>query len=99
VREAVLAAKKWLDEHNGTSEHETTLRILKLVEEVGEVSRARIGALGQNPRKGVTNDSRKIAEELADCIITAAVAIESLGFHHDRLITLTADKILDRVRS
>lgn len=98
MKDAVLAAKAWLDENNGTEEHEITLRILKLMEEAGEVAKARIGMLGQNPRKGRTHVRDDIAEELADCIITAAVAIESLGFDHQELIDVVAGRILDRAK-
>ncbi|MFE9907644.1 MazG-like family protein [Streptomyces clavifer] len=44
----------WLDSATGVPpEQDLLLRMLKLSEEVGEVSRAVIGATGQNPRKGV----------------------------------------------
>jgi hypothetical protein len=37
------------------AETEKLLRIMKLTEETGEVMQAIIGAMGQNPRKGVTH--------------------------------------------
>jgi hypothetical protein len=37
------------------AETEKLLRIMKLTEETGEVTQAVIGAMGQNPRKGVTH--------------------------------------------
>jgi hypothetical protein len=37
------------------AETEKLLRIMKLSEEAGEVTQAVIGAMGQNPRKGVTH--------------------------------------------
>jgi hypothetical protein len=43
---AVRAAVMWLDAHQGTGEHQQTVRILKLVEEAGEAARAWIGATG-----------------------------------------------------
>ncbi|WP_051704977.1 MULTISPECIES: MazG-like family protein [unclassified Streptomyces] len=54
------------------------LRILKLSEEVGEVSEAVIGATGQNPRKGVTHSWDDVQAELCDVVITALVALRTL---------------------
>jgi hypothetical protein len=46
----------WLDESSRLpAETEKLLRIMKLTEETGEVTQAVIGAMGQNPRKGVTH--------------------------------------------
>jgi hypothetical protein len=70
---ADLAA--WLDESNGGGEHETAMRLMKITEEAGEVVRAYIGMLGQNPRKGVTHSRDDVADELCDVILTAAVAL------------------------
>jgi NTP pyrophosphatase (non-canonical NTP hydrolase) len=64
-----------LDATNGTSEVETERRLLKLMEEAGEVAQARIGMVGQNPRKGVTHTAADVAAELCDVIVTAAVAL------------------------
>ncbi|MFI1831526.1 MazG-like family protein [Streptomyces sp. NPDC020412] len=64
-----------LDRINGTSEAETSMRLLKLVEEVGEVGAAYIGATAQNPRKGVTHTKEDVASELCDVMLTAAVAL------------------------
>jgi hypothetical protein len=45
----------WLDASSSLPpDTEKLLRIMKLTEEAGEVSQAVIGAMGQNPRKGVT---------------------------------------------
>ncbi|MGW6288301.1 MazG-like family protein [Streptomyces sp. NPDC055107] len=68
----------WLDEQNGRSQQEITLRILKLGEETGEVAQAWIGVLGQNPRKGVTHRRVDVADELCDVIVTASVALASI---------------------
>ncbi|MGW8060930.1 MazG-like family protein [Streptomyces ziwulingensis] len=54
------------------------LRMLKLSEEVGEVSEAVIGATGQNPRKGVTHTWDDVEAELCDVVITALVALRTL---------------------
>jgi NTP pyrophosphatase (non-canonical NTP hydrolase) len=73
---------EWLDS-NGTLPPETDrlLRIMKLSEEVGEVSEAVMGVTGQNVRKGVTHTWDDVSRELVDVIVTAMVA----------LITITPD--------
>lgn len=68
---------EWLDSHNELDDHELTLRILKLSEEVGEVAEARINQLAQNPRKGRATKA-DVGGELCDVIVTAAVALTSL---------------------
>jgi NTP pyrophosphatase (non-canonical NTP hydrolase) len=75
---AVDQATTWLDNANGTSDHEMTCRILKVTEEAGEAAGAWIGALGHNPRKGVSHDREQVAAELADVAMSALVAIASL---------------------
>lgn len=69
----------WLDRENGRDQTELTLRLLKLAEEVGEVSQAWIGHTGQNPRKGITHTRRDVCDELVDVIVTAAVALVSIA--------------------
>ncbi|MGW3357293.1 MazG-like family protein [Streptomyces bungoensis] len=61
-----------------TGQEGVLLRILKLSEEVGEVSEAVIGATGQNPRKGVTHSWEDVQAELCDVAITALVALRTL---------------------
>jgi NTP pyrophosphatase (non-canonical NTP hydrolase) len=68
----------WLDEANGRTDEEITLRILKLTEEVGETAQAWIGVTGQNPRKGVTHTHPQVQDELCDVIVTALVALSSV---------------------
>lgn len=68
----------WLDSENGSSQEEHTLRLLKLAEEVGEVSQAWIGYTGQNPRKGITHTREDVCGELVDVMVTAAVALVSI---------------------
>lgn len=65
----------YLDDNNGTGDHETAIRLLKLSEEVGEVMQAYIGMTGQNPRKGVTHTPGDVAAELCDVVTTALVAL------------------------
>jgi len=57
---------------------ERLLRIMKLTEEAGEVTQAVIGALGQNPRKGVTHTWDDVQAELCDVMFTAMVALATL---------------------
>ncbi len=51
------------------------VRLLKLTEEVGEAAEALIGMKGLNSRKGVCRTREDLLDELADVIITAAVAM------------------------
>ncbi|PPS68970.1 MULTISPECIES: MazG-like family protein [Streptomyces] len=70
---------EWLDRNQPIEGREgVLLRILKLTEEVGEVSEAVIGATGQNPRKGVTHTWEDVQAELCDVVITALVALRTL---------------------
>jgi NTP pyrophosphatase (non-canonical NTP hydrolase) len=69
---------QWLDDANDRTDQEITLRLLKLSEEVGEVSQAWIGAMGQNPRKGFSHTVADVADELCDVIVTAMVALTSI---------------------
>jgi len=56
-------------------EQERFARIMKIGEEMGEVVEAFLGALGQNPRKGITNGLDKVGDELTDVVITSWVAM------------------------
>jgi NTP pyrophosphatase (non-canonical NTP hydrolase) len=69
---------RWLDHVNGRGDLEMTMRLLKIVGEAGEVADAWSGALGQNPRKGVTHTRDDVAAELCDVIVTAMVALRTL---------------------
>lgn len=75
---AIRGFVAWLDDANGRSDEEVTLRILKIVEEAGEVAQAWIGMTGQNPRKGITHTRQDVADELCDVAITALTALASL---------------------
>lgn len=70
----------WLDGTNGHDEAEVRLRILKVMEEAGEVAQAVIGMAGQNPRKGQTHSVDDVACELIDVAVTALVALHSLRY-------------------
>jgi NTP pyrophosphatase (non-canonical NTP hydrolase) len=70
---------EWLDNSQPIEGREgVLLRILKLSEEVGEVSEAVIGATGHNPRKGVTHTWEDVQAELCDVVITALVTLRTL---------------------
>lgn len=73
----LAALVDWLNTANGSGERETSLRLLKLVEEAGEVASAYAGAVGQNPRKGRTHTYVDVADELCDVALTALVALHS----------------------
>jgi hypothetical protein len=75
------------------------VRILKLTEEIGKAAEAPIGMRGLNARKGVCRSRADLLDELADVIITAAVALsavanggadEAAGHLEQRLPTVTA---------
>jgi NTP pyrophosphatase (non-canonical NTP hydrolase) len=54
------------------------IRLLKLTEEAGEVAEAFLGVHGLNRRKGVCRSREDLLDELADVIITAAVAMSGI---------------------
>jgi NTP pyrophosphatase (non-canonical NTP hydrolase) len=54
------------------------IRLLKLTEEVGETAEAFLGVHGLNSRKGVCRSYDDLLDELADVIITAAVAMSGV---------------------
>ncbi|MEY9961352.1 MazG-like family protein [Streptacidiphilus sp. MAP5-52] len=69
----------WLDASNGTGEHETAMRLLKVTEEAGEAAQAYINSRGQNPRKGRSGGDHQVADELVDVIVTAFTALYSFA--------------------
>ncbi|WP_151481448.1 MazG-like family protein [Streptomyces albicerus] len=68
-----------LNAANGTGEHESAMRLMKVTEEAGEATAAYIGMTGQNPRKGTTHTRADVADELCDVIIAAAVALHAFS--------------------
>jgi len=86
-----------LHEHHG--EVPLEIRILKLTEEVGEVAEAFIGMRGLNSRKGVCRSSEDLLDELADVIITAAVAMRAVADSGDeaaRCLSHRLDAVIAR---
>jgi NTP pyrophosphatase (non-canonical NTP hydrolase) len=59
-------------------------RLLKLTEEIGEVAEAYIGIQGLNKRKGICKTPDDLLDELADVIITAAVAMSGVAGDADQ---------------
>ncbi len=55
------------------------VRLLKLTEEVGEVAEAFLGVHGMNSRKGTCRSRDDLLAELADVIITAAIAMSGIA--------------------
>jgi NTP pyrophosphatase (non-canonical NTP hydrolase) len=97
VWRAVRAVRARLDESNGCDALELTLRLLKVGEEAGEAAQAWIGHLGQNPRKGVTHSRADVAAELADVVLAALVAAESLGLDTRALLAARATHVARRL--
>ncbi|GAQ58740.1 MazG-like family protein [Streptomyces acidiscabies] len=93
----VRAITARLDGHNGDSEHETAMRLLKLTEEAGEVAQAYIGLRGQNPRKGVTHTEADVAAELCDVILTAMVALHRFTDDPATALTTVVHRAADRL--
>jgi len=95
--DAVGLVVQQLNIANGDSDQELTMRILKLVEETGEAVQAWIGVKGQNPRKGITHTREQVISELADVVITALVAMESLGGNIDTVMSTRACRVVCRI--
>lgn len=54
-------------------------RCMKVSEEVGEVTEALFGIVGENPRKGVTHAVEDLRYELLDVALAALGAVAHLG--------------------
>ena len=96
IWETVGRARRWLDDANGSAQPELTMRILKIAEEYGEAATAWVGAIGQNPRKGVTHALHDVVDELGDVAFTALVAVASLGFDAKEVLAGVAAKVDSR---
>ncbi|MGW2126965.1 MazG-like family protein [Streptomyces scabiei] len=53
--------------------------MLKISQELDEVAEALHGALGANPREGASHDWGDVTKELADVIVTAMVALDTVS--------------------
>lgn len=89
----------WLDRNNGTGEHETAMRLLKVTEEAGEAAQAYITSRGQNPRKPKTGTDHDVADELVDVVVTALTALHSFALnpqaHFEAKLRQIRDRVLD----
>jgi NTP pyrophosphatase (non-canonical NTP hydrolase) len=87
----------WLDASSVLPpETEKLLRIMKLTEETGEVTQAVIGAVGQNPRKGVTHTWDDVQAELCDVMFTAMVALTTLTPNAREIFKTHLARVVDR---
>lgn len=96
AQEKLLAMSRWVDAGNPelSTEAIALIRLIKLSEESGEVAAAYIGAIGANPRKGVTNGMDKVLDELLDVAVTALGAYEHLQDHSGESLTALLSKII-----
>lgn len=88
-----------LDEYNGTSDAELSMRVMKVTEEAGEVAQAWIGVHGANPRKGYSHTLDDVATELADVVLAALVAMESLGFRPEKTLATRVVELNERLNA
>lgn len=72
-------------------------QIIKVQEELGEAAEAYVGWCGLNPRKGTTHTRDDIAMELADVMLTAALAIKYAGFDVNAVLDRQAQKTVERL--
>jgi NTP pyrophosphatase (non-canonical NTP hydrolase) len=88
---------EWLDRSSTLPpETATLLRLMKLSEEVGEVTQAVIGVMGQNPRKGVTHTWDDVTAELCDVMVTAMVALSTITPDARRVFAQRLDYVAAR---
>lgn len=80
-------------------EEDKAPRILKLNEEIGEVSQAFIGYRGLNKRKGNTHTAEDVANELCDVIVTAMVALEDYVIEPEVYFSAFITRLIERVRT
>lgn len=79
--DGVETIRTWLDGQapEQTDRERILMRILKIGEELGEVSEAVHGATGANPRKGESHTWADVEKELTDVAITTLVALASIS--------------------
>ncbi len=99
LHDAALAAiSEWIDTspgYRGRSK-ETVLwrRVTKVASEAGEAIDALAGAVGENPRKGVTGTMGDVIDELLDAAVAALGAVEHLTGNVGSARALLDEKIL-----
>ncbi|QNP63670.1 MazG-like family protein [Streptomyces genisteinicus] len=79
--DGVNVIRTWLDNNapEQTDSERVMMRVLKISEELGEVSEAVHGATGANPRKGESHTWADVEKELADVAVTALVALATVS--------------------
>jgi NTP pyrophosphatase (non-canonical NTP hydrolase) len=94
----VAELSQWVDDANAHRDPEalTWQRLVKLSEEVGEVTAAYIGVTGSNPRKGKTHTIDDVRKELLDVATAALGAYEHMtgnkGESLDALVEFIASR-------
>lgn len=66
------------------------------MEEAGEVTQAVSGAMGYNPRKGVTHTWDDVEAELCDVMLTAMVALTTLTPDGRKVFDTHLARVADR---
>ncbi|MFJ7899100.1 MazG-like family protein [Streptomyces sp. NPDC096198] len=95
--ESIGLLHAWLDARRPPDGADSLLlRVLKLSEEVGEVAQAVIGAMGRNPRKGVTHSWDDVQAELCDVVITALVALRTMTPDAREVFTAHLERVTAR---
>ncbi|MFF9510603.1 MazG-like family protein [Streptomyces sp. NPDC014724] len=96
--DGVEKLRGWLDaEDQAAAGDVRLLRVLKIAEEVGEVSEAVTGALGANPRKGDSHGWSDVEKELSDVIVTAAVALATISPDPEKALAERVQGLLARL--
>lgn len=81
--EHLRSLSMFFDDSNAHRDPESVTlgRIAKIAEEHGEAVAAFLGAIGENPRKGITHSIDDVIKELLDVAVTALGAAEHLADH------------------
>ena len=94
--ERVGVLRRWIDENATATEDPRVLRILKISEELGEVSEAVHAATGANPRKPM-GQWDAVHRELADVIVTAMVALVTCTPYASDVLDRRLDELIRRL--
>ncbi|MEU5498020.1 MazG-like family protein [Streptomyces griseofuscus] len=97
--EQVGRLRQWLDDEAAEASPADVrlLRTLKIGEEFGEVAEALHGVMGANPRKGRSHDWNDVQKELADVIVTAMVALDTIAPDGRHVLEERLDHLVARV--
>ncbi|MEV3873747.1 MazG-like family protein [Streptomyces sp. NPDC049906] len=97
--EQVQHIRQWLDDNTeqGGEEDRRLLRVLKISEELGEVSEAVHGALNANPRKGASHTWDDVRKELCDVAVTTLVALATLSEDPGKELDARLDQLVARL--